>query len=260
MKKHNHPKEKSDSVPDPKCSSNGFKFNFDVSERQKSADEVLETQEDLVEVEKFKFTKSDNSFRFNFSNNWVHFLTIKKSTFDSCVSRIIYVRLLSHSMLRTKMNLFSLPRPKSSKIDQKCSNKQENDVRKISSRRPPLHKIFKNCQIYPFFNFLAKYVKIRAINVSHCEENWKISGIKKKIFKIGWGVPILDIYASCARARARRYSLCLHIEKTVFGNSASSRPICKIFFLIPLIFQFSTQWDTLIARILTYLVKKSKNG
>ena len=36
---------------------------------KKSADEVFETQEDLVEVEKFKFTKSDNSFRFNFSSN-----------------------------------------------------------------------------------------------------------------------------------------------------------------------------------------------
>ena len=74
---------------------------------------------------------------------------------------------VSHSMLRTKMNLFSCPCMKTPKMIVIRSREPENAFRKISFRRPPLHKIFKNCQIYTFFNFLAKCNKIWPINWSH---------------------------------------------------------------------------------------------
>ena len=73
----------------------------------------------------------------------------------------------THSMLRTKMNLFSLPCPKLPKMIVIGSREPENAFRKISYRRPPLHKIFKNCQIYPVFDFLAKNDKIWVINWSY---------------------------------------------------------------------------------------------
>ena len=139
-------------------------------------------------------------------------------------------------MLRTKMNLLAYPCTKTAKMIVIRSRESENAVRKISYRRSPLHKIFKNCQIQPFFNFLAKCDKIWPINGSHQKENRKLSGMKKKIFEIGQGVPILDIMLQKkmhARARARAW------HRSVFGNSASSWPILKFFFFIPLNFQFS---------------------
>ena len=79
-----------------------------------------------------------------------------------------YVTLYSvHSMLRTKMNFFSCPCKKPSKMIVIVSREPENAFRKISYGSSPLHKIFKNYQIYPFYNFLAKCDKIWPINVSH---------------------------------------------------------------------------------------------
>jgi 5-deoxy-D-glucuronate isomerase len=47
--------------------SSGFHFNFNIAD-EKSADDSAELkEEDLAAVEKFKFIKSDNTFRFNFS-------------------------------------------------------------------------------------------------------------------------------------------------------------------------------------------------
>lgn len=48
------------SDPVQSCES-AFKFNFKISDQ--------ETKEDPVQVEKFKFVKSNNTFRFNFSAN-----------------------------------------------------------------------------------------------------------------------------------------------------------------------------------------------
>ena len=72
-----------------------------------------------------------------------------------------------HSMLRKKMNLFSCPCIKPPKMIVITCRETENAFRKISHRRSSLHKIFKNCQIYTFFNFLAEYDNNWVINVSH---------------------------------------------------------------------------------------------
>ena len=62
----------SETIDSKKCDQSGFKFNFDVSERLENSEKEPkeeEISEDLVQVERFKLEKSDNSFRFNFSMN-----------------------------------------------------------------------------------------------------------------------------------------------------------------------------------------------
>ncbi len=49
----------------------GFKFNFQMPTEDHNSNEAVkeEIQEDLAQVEKFKFVRTDNSFRFNFSSS-----------------------------------------------------------------------------------------------------------------------------------------------------------------------------------------------
>ena len=72
LKRHSEPKTAAEnSVCNGETSAGGgFKFNFNINSPENeavSSEELLE-EDDPTAVEKFKFVRSDNSFRFNFSN------------------------------------------------------------------------------------------------------------------------------------------------------------------------------------------------
>ena len=74
LKRHTEPQTAAGTnsgICNGETSGGGFKFNFNVnsSESETVKSEELLEEEDPAAVEKFKFVKSDNSFRFNFSNS-----------------------------------------------------------------------------------------------------------------------------------------------------------------------------------------------
>ena len=75
LKRHSEPKtttavENSGICNGETSAGGGFKFNFNINspENETVTSEELLEEEDPAAVEKFKFVRSDNSFRFNFSN------------------------------------------------------------------------------------------------------------------------------------------------------------------------------------------------
>ena len=74
MKRHSEPKttaENSGICNGETSAGGGFKFNFNVNSHENETvnyEELLEGYDPTAE-EKFKFVRSDNSFRFNFSNH-----------------------------------------------------------------------------------------------------------------------------------------------------------------------------------------------
>ena len=72
LKRHSEPQNvaTNSGICNGETSGGGFKFNFSVNSAENEivkSEELLE-EEDPAAVEKFKFAKTDNSFRFNFSS------------------------------------------------------------------------------------------------------------------------------------------------------------------------------------------------
>ena len=63
LKRH----QRSEEENQPSDNVNHFKFNFSLPPHKEDNSVDEEPSEDLAQVERFKFIKSDNNFRFNFS-------------------------------------------------------------------------------------------------------------------------------------------------------------------------------------------------
>ena len=89
LKRHLEPQtSKSSSTICESEKSGGFRFNFNINQSENEKvlpDDVLE-EEDPAAVEKFKFAKSNNSFRFNFSS-WFNLL-------NDCYTNSNYIYLV----------------------------------------------------------------------------------------------------------------------------------------------------------------------
>ena len=72
LKRHLEPQtsKSSSTTCESEKSGGGFRFNFNInqSENEKVLPDDFLEEEDPAAVEKFKFAKSNNSFRFNFSS------------------------------------------------------------------------------------------------------------------------------------------------------------------------------------------------
>ena len=71
LKRHLEPQtSKSSSTTCESEKSGGFRFNFNInqSENEKVLPDDFLEEDDPAAVEKFKFAKSNNNFRFNFSS------------------------------------------------------------------------------------------------------------------------------------------------------------------------------------------------